>query len=126
MKRGLKVFLVLVALCAAVTLCWWGYRQVFVAGTDWYACVDAGRLSEAGENGNGFDYHYELPAARADGRVGTLGFDTSRELRDGAYLRLTTLALRGVVSWEEVAWGDIPTSARAALAVPDASSGGAS
>lgn len=126
MKRMLKAVLVLAVLCAAAMLCWWGYRQVFVAGTDWYARVDAGRLSEAGENGNGFDYHYELPAARADGRVGTLGFDTSRELRDGAYLRLTTLALRGVVRWEEVAWGDVPVRARPALEAPDTPDGGAS
>ena len=49
-------------------------------------------------------------------QTGTLGFDTSRELREGAYLKLETLALRGVVSWEEVQQKDIPAAAWDVLA----------
>ena len=94
---------------------WWGYGQVFGSGDVWYAQVDGERLSAAGENNNGFDYHYDLPAVSETGETQTVGFDTSRELRDGAYLKLEMLALRGVVRWEEVTWDNIPAAAQAHL-----------
>ena len=92
---------------------------MFVSSTEYYAQVDNTRISPAGENSNGFDYHYGLPAVDASGGEETLGFDTSRELREGAYLKLETLALRGVVRWEEVAWDDIPAAAQERLTPPD-------
>ena len=118
MKRMLKVLIALAVIGVAAGAAWWGYGQVFGSGDVWYAQVDGERLSAAGENNNGFDYHYDLPAANAAGKTETLGFDTSRELRDGAYLQLKTLALRGVVSWEEVAWNKIPAAAQERLDPP--------
>ena len=123
MKRALGIVLTCVLICAAAVGAWWGYQQVFVSSTEYYAQVDNTRLSSAGENSNGFDYHYDLPAVDASGGEETLGFDTSRELREDAYLKLETLALRGVVRWEEVAWDDIPADAQSHLTPPDDGSG---
>ncbi len=93
----------------------WGYEKVFTAPEVWYVQVDNACVTDAPENNNDFDYHYELPAVSQTGETGTIGFDTSRVLRDGAYLKLETLALRGVRNWEEVAWDDIPAAAQAKL-----------
>lgn len=106
MRRGLKVLTVvavLAVIAAAGAVVRWGYDQVFVTPSIWYAQVDNACVSAAEENGNDFPYHYELPAVSEAGDGETIGFDTARELREGAYLRLETLALRGVRTWEEVA-----------------------
>lgn len=116
MKRLIATVLVVMALVLAGIGLKWGYDQVFVNADTWYAQVDSSHMSAADENGNDFDVHYELPAVDAGGDVRTLGFDTSRELREGAYLKLETLALRGVVSWEEVQQKDIPAAAWDVLA----------
>lgn len=113
---GAVAALAVVALIGAGA--WFGYHAVFTDPVAYYAQVDADCLTQAGENNNDFAYHYDLPAASADGKTETLGFDTSRELRDGAYLKLDTLVLRGVVHWEEVSWEDIPAPAQAKLPAP--------
>lgn len=125
MKRALKVLCAFVVFALVVGIAWWGYDRVFVTPSIWYVQIDNDLLSEAGENNNGFDFHYDLPAASADGTVETIGFDTARELRDGAYLRLETLAMRGVRTWEEVAWEAIPAPAQEALETSDAGASGA-
>ena len=117
--RSLKVLAIVAVIVVAAVAAGWGYEKVFVSSDAWYAQVDNEKLTTAGENNNGFDYHYDLPAVSAEGATETLGFDTSRELREGAYLRLETLALRGVSSWEEVAWDEIPTAAQEKLVPPE-------
>ena len=69
MKRMLKVLIALAVIGVAAGAAWWGYGQVFGSGDVWYAQVDSERLSAAGENNNGFDYHYDLPAANAAGKT---------------------------------------------------------
>ncbi|OUP07306.1 YxeA family protein [Collinsella sp. An2] len=125
MKRVLGIVVTCLVICAAAAAAWWGYQQVFVDSSEWYVQVDNARLTKADENNNGFDYHYDLPAADAQGKQETLGFDASHELREGAYLKLETLALRGVVSWEEVSWDEIPAAAQDKLSAPDAASAAA-
>ena len=125
MKRAVKVLVVLALIGVAAVGAWWGYNQMFGAGEAWYVQVDNTRLTQAGENNNDFPYHYDLPAVDAAGEERELGFDTSRQLREGAYLHLTTLALRGVVRWEEVAWEEIPAPAQEKLAPPVEGSGDA-
>ena len=48
-----------------------------------------------------------------------MDFDTSRVLRDGAYLRLEIAAFRGVISWEEVAWAELPAAVQSKLKTPE-------
>ena len=46
------------------------------------------------------------------GAQAEIAFQTSRELRDGAYLDLETTPRRGVVSWEEIGYDELPAAAR--------------
>ena len=118
MKRAFGVAMAAVLIAVAVYFLSIGYDRVFVSPDTYYAQVDNARLSKAEDNGNEFDYHYELPAVSEDGDTTELGFDTSRELRESAYLKLETLALRGVVRWEEVTWDEIPAAAQTQLDAP--------
>ena len=60
-------------------------------------------------------YRYELTAYAEDGSQTTTVFHTSRELRDGAYLRFDAAFLRGMISWEEVQADDLPGAVRTQL-----------
>lgn len=57
----------------------------------------------------GMDYQYTLPSYNEDGKEKDITFGTSRELREGAFVRLT-VALRGVIKWEEVQYDEMPLS----------------
>lgn len=115
MKKIIAAAAAVLIVGAAGFAAWQGYRAVFTEPSVYYAQVNADKLTSAGENNNDFDCHYDLPAVSTTGEEKELGFDTSRELRDGAYLKLETLALRGVTSWEEVAWDEIPAAAQEVL-----------
>lgn len=121
MKKIVAAVVTVLVVCAAGFAAWQGYRAVFTEPEAYYAQVDADKLTSAGENNNDFDCHYDLPAVSATGEEKELGFDTSRELRDGAYLKLETLAMRGVTGWEEVSWDEIPAAAQDKLPAPAAS-----
>lgn len=63
----------------------------------------------------GMTLSYELPAYDADGNMKDISFGTDRELREGAYLRLEVVPIRGVMSWTEVTYEDLPPQAQAHL-----------
>ena len=48
------------------------------------------------------NYRYTLQVYAEDGTASTLELDTSRILKDGAYILIRTAPLRGVLSWEEL------------------------
>lgn len=45
-------------------------------------------------------------------------FGTSRELKEGAYIRLTVTPIRGVVEWEEVQYDELPADVQGHYEVP--------
>ena len=49
----------------------------------------------------GMDYSYTLPACDEDGAKRDITFGTSRELKEGAFIRLTVMPVRGVLEWSE-------------------------
>lgn len=59
-------------------------------------------------------YTYRLTAYDENGKESELSFDTLRELRGLAYLKLETSTM-GVINWEEVQWSEIPRSAQEKL-----------
>lgn len=42
----------------------------------------------------------------------SLSFKTSRELREGAYLKLEVMPVRGVIGWEEVQYDGLPETVK--------------
>ena len=82
-----------------------------------YVVIDNGRVRPI-EPRAGMAYEYNLDAYDDAGNRSLVTFQTSRELRAGAYLELETKPIRGVVAWEEVAYEDVPEQAREALPKP--------
>lgn len=56
----------------------------------------------------GMNYRYKLLAYTETGAGKELELDTSRVLKNGAYLLVKTAPLRGVISWEEVSFDQLP------------------
>lgn len=83
----------------------------------YYVLVDNDKCKPTSEEtrqrfGEEMTFEYRLEGARDDGSTADLSFLTTRELRDGAYLKCDVWPLLGVRSWEEVAWDAIPEPAR--------------
>lgn len=99
----LAVVLVLVAGASFLYLCNGDHSTVY------YTMVDNNRVKEqtAASSGAG-SYEYHLDTYDADGNMKSLSFKTSRELREGAYLKLEVMPVRGVISWEEVKYENLP------------------
>ena len=53
-------------------------------------------------------YEYTLDAYNENGKSKEVTFKTSRELKDDAYLKLDIMITRGVKTWEEVQFDDLP------------------
>lgn len=102
---------VLGVLAAAVGILFEGTNQ---AAEDWYVQIDNSLVTEITPHG-GMNYRYTLTAYDNSGKSQTMNFDTSRVLRDGAYIRLAVAPIRGIISWEEVEEDQLPVAVRAQL-----------
>lgn len=77
-----------------------------------YSQIDNERLEPITPHG-GMNYRYTIPAYTESGAEKNLELDTSHELRDGAYILVKTAPLRGVISWEEVTFEQLPPPVQA-------------
>lgn len=114
----IAIAVIVIALGAAVLK--WGVVDSMANG-DYYTRIDNSETKELHSNGGvvdptgGMSWEYTLKSCNEDGDVKDISFGTERVLREGAYLRLTVVPVRGVVSWEEVSFEDMPSKAQAAL-----------
>lgn len=114
-----KVVIGLVAVLGVCALAAVALYSEFSDPAQVYVQVDDNRVRSIEPHG-GMAYSYTLDGVTPDGKPAPVTLDTERVLRDKAYLLLRTRPLVGVVSWEEVAWDQIPEATRAALPAPDA------
>lgn len=84
-------------------------------GENYYTCVSNENVehNESEREGiidfkGGLPYIYHLNSFSEKGGEKLITFGASKELREGAYIRLKFVPVRGVVSWEEVKKEDIP------------------
>ena len=56
------------------------------------------------------DYKYTLVAYDESGNAKDVTFETSKVLTDGAYLCLKVAPIRGVVTWAEMQFDELPSS----------------
>ncbi len=88
------------------------YQGTTESATAYYARIDNSSVTEIAPHG-GMSYRYSLPAYRENGHQEEMTFDTSRVLKEGAYIRLEVAPLRGVISWEEVQYEELPVAVQA-------------
>lgn len=83
--------------------------------TAYYTQIDNSKYSENHSNGGvisltgNMKYLYTLKSYSSDGKEKEITFGADRILRDKAYLKLDHAPIRGVLSWAEVKWDELPT-----------------
>lgn len=77
-----------------------------------YSQIDNEKLESITPHG-GMNYRYTLRAYTGSGAGKNLELDTSRELKDGAYILVKVAPFRGVISWEEVSFEQLPPPVQA-------------
>lgn len=88
------------------------FRTTEANASSVYSRIDNDLVQEITPHG-GMNYRYTLQVYTEDGRASTLELDTSRILKDGAYILIRTAPLRGVLSWEELQYDQLPTPVQA-------------
>lgn len=110
--------LVLAAICGIALL--FGTADT----TDWYSQIDNAKIEQVKPSGGvidphgGLQYEYTLPAYNSQGQEKNVSFGTSRELREGAYIRLAVAPVRSVLEWSEVQYDELPAAVQSRYAAP--------
>ena len=95
------VFVLLTAALSVIV-----FIGVGVGNNSFYTRIDNSNVRDV--NDRDMKFAYSLPAVSSSGEKKTVEFMTYRRLREGAFLKLELLPLRGVTEWEEVQWNDLP------------------
>ena len=124
MKKQVKIAIgaAAVLLIGLVGFCAW-----FLSGsgsTEYYSQIDNSKVEQVDAKGGvislkgNLPYSYTLLSYDEDGSEKEITFGTSRELRDGAFIRLTFMPIRGVLDWSEVQYDELPTAVQNHYAAP--------
>lgn len=79
---------------------------LFYQESTYYTKIDNTKVEQL-DSGD-MRYEYTLDAYNEKGNSKEVTFKTSRELKDDAYLKLDVMLTRGVKSWEEVQFDELP------------------
>lgn len=112
-EKTLELF----GIIAFIAICFVVIYVLFYQSTDYYVKVDNTKLKALSEEDMKFEY--TLDGYNSKGRLKKLTFKTSRKLKEGAYLKLEVMYVRGVINWEEVTFKQIPTKAQTKLRMWD-------
>ncbi len=96
---GSSIFLLL---CVALVSYFFIQSQIF------YTQVDNTKIEKLDDR-HDMEYEYSLVMYDSNGRKKEISFQTSRVLREGAYLRIQFYPLTGVHAWEEVSFEELPS-----------------
>jgi len=124
MKKQVKIAIgaAAVLLIGLVGFCAW-----FLSGsgsTEYYSQIDNSKVEQVDAKGGvislkgNLPYSYTLLSYDEDGSEKEITFGTSRELRDGAFIRLTFMPIRGVLDWSEVQYDELPAAVQAHYTAP--------
>ena len=113
-KLLIIIFIVALIILIAGAAIWFGWGGT---GAEWYSQIDNTRVKQVSSDDD-MIYEYTLTCYDAGGRSRRISFKTSRVLTEDAYILLETMPLRGVVSWAEVIWEDLPPAVREQYPAP--------
>ena len=124
MKKQVKIVIGIAAvlLIALIGFCAW-----FLSGsgsTEYYAQIDNTKVEQVDTKGGvisfkgNLPYSYTLLSYDENGSEKEITFGTSRELREGAFIRLTVMPVRGVLDWSEVQYDELPAAVQEHYAAP--------
>ena len=124
MKRKLTIGIaaVVILIVGFIGFCMW-----FLSGTGsayYYSQIDNSKIEQT-ESKSGvinfsgsMDYSYTLFSYDENGKGKDITFGASKELKEGAFIRLTVMPIRGVLEWKEVQYDELPAAVQSNYAAP--------
>ena len=107
---------IMIAVMIVIVLMIGAYYFLVVHKDQYYTQIDNTKMEEISGTDD-MKYQYTLTAYNKNGKEKEVKFKTSRELREGAYLELDVMQMRGVVKWREVQADDLPDDVKIAMNV---------
>lgn len=114
-KKVAAIAAVVLIAAAAIVAFRWGLVPGTASGT-YYTQIDNAKIESQQSDGGvidftgGMPWRYTLTCYNEDGDMQELSFGTDRQLREGAYLRLEVVPVRGVTEWSEVQFDELPAA----------------
>ena len=105
---------IIIAVIIMIILMIGAYYFLVVHKDQYYTQIDNTKMEEVSGTDD-MKYQYTLTAYNKNGKEKEVKFKTSRELREGAYLELDVMQMRGVVNWREVQQDDLPDDVKAEM-----------
>ena len=124
MKKKVKIAagVAAVLLIGLIGFCAW-----FLSGfgsAEYYSQIDNSKIEQVDSKGGvinlkgNLPYSYTLLCYDENGSEREITFGTAKELRDGAFIRLTVMPVRGVLDWSELQYDELPTMVQNHYAAP--------
>ena len=124
MKKKLKIT---IGIVAVLLIGFAGFCAWFLSGsgsTEYYAQIDNTKVEQVDSDGGvisfkgNLPYSYTLLSYDENESEKEITFGTSRELREGAFIRLTVMPVRGVLDWSEVQYDELPAAVQNHYSAP--------
>lgn len=113
-----------IGIVVLIAICFVFFLLSGVGNTYYYSQIDNSKIEQVDTNGGVIDfngsmeYSYTLRSYDENGVERDIMFGTSRELKEGAFIRLTVMPIRGVLEWNEVQYDELPATVQKQYAVP--------
>ena len=105
---------IIIAVIIVIVLAVGAYYFLVIHKEMYYTQIDNTKI-EGISSTDDMKYQYTLTAYNKNGKEKQVQFKTSRELRQGAYLELDVMQIRGVVNWREVNQNELPEDVKNAI-----------
>ena len=105
---------IIIAVIIVISLAVGAYYFLVIHKEMYYTQIDNTKI-EGISSTDDMKYQYTLTAYNKNGKEKQVQFKTSRELRQGAYLELDVMQIRGVVNWREVNQNELPEDVKNAI-----------
>ena len=112
-KEKIPMIISVIAVIALLVILFYLF---FEQKSEYYVQIDNSKIEQISRTDN-MKYKYTLTGYKENGNSKELEFNTSRELREGAYLKLDVMLLRGVITWEEVEPTELPDKVKTEMNV---------
>ncbi len=119
-----KKILLGIGSAALVVICFGIFLLSGAGSTYYYSQIDNSKIEQGNTNGGvidfdgNMDYSYTLFSYDENGDGKDITFGTSRELKEGAFIRLTVMPIRGVLAWSEVQYDELPIAVQEQYFLP--------
>ncbi len=124
MKRRMLVGMAAIIVIAVGFICFCMWFLSGTGSTYYYAQIDNSKIEQGKPRegvidfSGGMDYSYTLFSYDEDGNGKDITFGVSKELKEGAFICLTVMPVRGVLEWREVQYDELPAAVQEQYAAP--------